>query len=80
MQQWQKEDVGYKRKKRTKTERKENPMVFKSSNVYVQEHSEELTSPTMHHSVGVKYGQVIQKGFEDSPEKATIQKTVVCAL
>lgn len=63
----QKEDSGYKRRKCTKNERQENPVVFKSSSIYVQEHNVELTSPTMHQREGGNHGQVVQEGFQDFP-------------
>jgi len=49
--------------------RQENPVVFKSSSVYVQEHNVELTSPTMHQRDGVNHGQAVQKGFKDFPRE-----------
>lgn len=78
--QW-KEDSGYKkRKKWTKNEGQENPVVFKSSSIYVQEHNMELTSPTMHQREGVNHGQVVQKGFKDFPwEGNSPEGSCVCA-
>lgn len=78
----QKEDSGYKkRKKRTKNERQENPVVFKSSSVYLQEHNVELTSPTMHQREGVNHGQDVRKGFKDFPwEGNSPEDSCMCAV
>lgn len=51
-----------------KMERKENPAVFQSSSVCVQEHNEELTCPTMPQR-GEKLARVSRKIPKISPEK-----------
>lgn len=63
----QKEDSGYRRRKWAKNERQENPVGFKSSSTYIQDHNVELTSPTVHQREGGNHGQVVQEGLQDVP-------------